>query len=145
MGCQRDNESWIWKSHRVSEKIKKITQSADQHTHPADCGCSDLTVCVLRIHSRSFQFITFLQMVVLSLHSLCSKMVGCGRARLWFNSHQGQKFLSALTVMQPPVHCFSGPLPRGKAAAAGDWSLTSSVEVKNAWNLTFSLLYTGCV
>jgi len=105
----------------VSEKIKQITQSADQHTHPADFGCSTLTICVLRTYSRSFQIITsFLQMVVFSLHSLGSKMIGCGRARMWLNSHQGQKFLSALTVMQPPVECFRGPFPRGKAAAAGE-------------------------
>jgi hypothetical protein len=52
------------------------------------------------------------KMVVLSLHILGSKMTGFGRARLWLNSHQGQKFLSARTVMQPPVECFRGPFPR---------------------------------
>ena len=97
----------------MSEKIKQITQSVDQHTHPADIGCSALTIRVLRIYSRSFQIIvSFLLIVVFSLHSFGSEMVGYERAQLWFNSHQGQKFLSALTVMQPSVQCLRVPFPR---------------------------------
>jgi hypothetical protein len=87
-----------------SERENKTDYPISRSARPPCWLCPALTICVLRIYSRWFQIFTyFLQMVVLSLHSLGSKMVGCGRARLWFNSHQRKKFLSAVTVMQPPA------------------------------------------
>jgi hypothetical protein len=44
-------------------------------------------------------------------------------------------------TIQPRFQCVMGFQPRGKAAAAWSWPLTSNVEVKNAWSYTTSSPY----